>query len=177
MADIQKYSEQTFESIKHYTEDGEEFWFARELQKVLEYTEWRNFSTVIDKAKMACANSGLDPEGDFVDVNKIVEAGATHKTVDDMMLSRYACYMIVQNGDPRKEVVAVGQTYFAVKTRQQELVEGYDQLSENQKRIAIRHEMIEHNKRRPHRWLAWKAHLTTQYSRIAGTKVCTVVLG
>lgn len=146
MADIQKYSEQTFESIKHYTEDGEEFWFARELQKVLEYTEWRNFSTVIDKAKMACANSGLDPEGDFVDVNKIVEAGATHKTVDDMMLSRYACYMIVQNGDPRKEVVAVGQTYFAVKTRQQELVEGYDQLSENQKRIAIRHEMIEHNK-------------------------------
>ena len=137
MADIQKYSEQTFESIKHYTEDGEEFWFARELQKVLEYTEWRNFSTVIDKAKMACANSGLDPEGDFVDVNKIV---------DDMMLSRYACYMIVQNGDPRKEVVAVGQTYFAVKTRQQELVEGYDQLSENQKRIAIRHEMIEHNK-------------------------------
>lgn len=117
MADIQKYSEQTFESIKHYTEDGEEFWFARELQKVLEYTEWRNFSTVIDKAKMACANSGLDPEGDFVDVNKIVEAGATHKTVDDMMLSRYACYMIVQNGDPRKEVVAVGQTYFAVKTR------------------------------------------------------------
>ena len=137
MADIQKYSEQTFESIKHYTEDGEEFWFARELQKVLEYTEWRNFSTVIDKAKMACANSGLDPEGDFVDVNK---------TVDDMMLSRYACYMIVQNGDPRKEVVAVGQTYFAVKTRQQELVEGYDQLSEDQKRIAIRHEMIEHNK-------------------------------
>ena len=96
MADIQKYSEQTFESIKHYTEDGEEFWFARELQKVLEYTEWRNFSTVIDKAKMACANSGLDPEGDFVDVNKIVEAGATHKTVDDMMLSRYACYMIVR---------------------------------------------------------------------------------
>lgn len=146
MADIQKYSEQTFESIKHYTEDGEEFWFARELQKVLEYTEWRNFSTVIDKAKMACANSGLDPEGDFVDVNKIVEAGATHKTVDDMMLSRYACYMIVQNGDPRKEVVAVGQTYFAVKTRQQELVEGYDQLSEDQKRIAIRQEMIEHNK-------------------------------
>lgn len=146
MADIQKYSEQTFESIKHYTEDGEEFWFARELQKVLEYTEWRNFSTVIDKAKMACANSGLDPEGDFVDVNKIVEAGATHKTVDDMMLSRYACYMIVQNGDPRKEVVAVGQTYFAVKTRQQELVEGYDQLSEDQKRIAIRHETIEHNK-------------------------------
>ena len=130
MADIQKYSEQTFESIKHYTEDGEEFWFARELQKVLEYTEWRNFSTVIDKAKMACANSGLDPEGDFVDVNKIVEAGATHKTVDDMMLSRYACYMIVQNGDPRKEVVAVGQTYFAVKTRQQELIEHNKSLAE-----------------------------------------------
>lgn len=123
MADIQKYSEQTFESIKHYTEDGEEFWFARELQKVLEYTEWRNFSTVIDKAKMACANSGLDPEGDFVDVNKIVEAGATHKTVDDMMLSRYACYMIVQNGDPRKPEIAFAQAYFALQTRKQELLE------------------------------------------------------
>lgn len=146
MADIQKYSEQTFEGIKHYTDEGEEFWYARELQGALEYTAWRNFSLVIDKAKIACLNSGIDPAGDFVDVNKIVEAGATHKSIEDMMLSRYACYLIVQNGDPRKEVIAVGQTYFAVKTRQQELVEGYDELSENQKRLAIRHEMAEHNK-------------------------------
>lgn len=146
MADIQKYSEETFESIKHYTEDGIEFWYARELQHVLEYTEWRNFCTVIDKAKVACVNSGHEPDYDFVDVNKIVEAGATRKPIDDIMLSRYACYLIVQNGDPRKEVVAVGQTYFAVKTRQQELIEDYEQLTEDQKRLAIRNEMISHNK-------------------------------
>lgn len=146
MGKLQTYSEETFDSIKHYTEDGEEFWYARELQAVLEYTEWRNFSAVIEKAKTACANSGIDPDGDFVDVNKIVAAGATHKAIDDIMLSRYACYLIVQNGDPRKEVIAVGQTYFAIKTRQQELVDSYEQLSEDQKRLAIRNEMIAHNK-------------------------------
>ncbi len=140
-----EYSEQTFESIKHYTEDGQEFWYARDLQRVLEYTEWRNFSAVIEKAKIACQNSGVDPNGDFVDVNKIVEAGATHKDIGDIMLSRYACYLIVQNGDPRKEIIALGQTYFAVKTRQQELVEDYEQLSEDQKRLAIRNEMKRHN--------------------------------
>ena len=141
-----EYSEQTFESIKHYTKDGQEFWYARDLQRILEYTEWRNFTGVIEKAKIACQNSGIDPDDDFVDVNKIVEAGATHKDIGDIMLSRYACYLIVQNGDPRKEIIALGQTYFAVKTRQQELVDGYDQLSEDQKRLAIRNEMIEHNK-------------------------------
>lgn len=140
------YSDQTFESIKHYTDDGQEFWYARDLQRVLEYTEWRNFTTVIEKAKVACQNSGIDPDGDFVDVNKIVEAGAAHKDIGDIMLSRYACYLIVQNGDPRKEIIALGQTYFAVKTRQQELIDGYDQLSEDQKRLAIRNEMVEHNK-------------------------------
>lgn len=146
MSNIQKYSDNTFESIKHYTEDGVEFWYARELQHVLEYTEWRNFCTVIDKAKAACINSGREPDYDFVDVNKIVEAGATHKPIDDIMLSRYACYLIVQNGDPRKEVIAVGQTYFAVKTRQQELIDDYEQLTEDQKRLAIRNEMVSHNK-------------------------------
>lgn len=144
--EIAAYSEQTFEDIKHYTEDGEEFWYARDLQRVLGYTEWRNFTGVIEKAKVACKNSGIDPAGDFVDVNKIVEAGAAHKDIGDIMLSRYACYLIVQNGDPRKEIIALGQTYFAVKTRQQELLEGYDQLSEDQKRLAIRNEMIQHNK-------------------------------
>lgn len=144
--EIAAYSEQTFEDIKHYTEDGEEFWYARDLQRVLGYTEWRNFTSVIEKAKVACQNSGIDPVGDFVDVNKIVEAGAAHKDIGDIMLSRYACYLIVQNGDPRKEIIALGQTYFAVKTRQQELLEGYDQLSEDQKRLAIRNEMIQHNK-------------------------------
>ena len=140
------YSEQTFENIKHYTEDGQEFWLARDLQKVLEYTEWRNFLKVINKAKIACQNSGFDPDSDFVDVNKIVEAGATHKDIGDIMLSRYACYLIVQNADPNKEIIALGQTYFAVKTRQQELIEDYDELSEDQKRLAIRNEMIAHNK-------------------------------
>lgn len=142
-----EYSEQTFESIKHYTEEGQEFWYARDLQRVLEYTEWRNFTTVIEKAKTACLNSGQIVEECFVDVNKTspMPHGGV-KQLDDIMLSRYACYLIVQNGDPRKEIIALGQSYFAVKTRQQELVDGYDQLSEDQKRLAIRNEMIEHNK-------------------------------
>ena len=140
------YSEQTFESIKHYTDDGQEFWYARDLQRVLEYTEWRNFSTVIEKAKIACQNSGQVVEECFVDVNKTspMPRGGV-KRLDDIMLSRYACYLIVQNGDPRKEIIALGQTYFAVKTRQQELVEDYEQLSEDQKRLAIRNEMKRHN--------------------------------
>lgn len=144
--DEETYSEQIFDKIKNYTEDGQEFWFARDLQNVLGYTEWRNFFNVINKAKTACRNSGLNPDDDFVDVNKIVEAGATHKKIKDIMLSRYACYLIVQNADPNKEIIALGQTYFAVKTRQQELMDNYDELSEDQKRLAIRGEMITHNK-------------------------------
>lgn len=144
--ELAEYSEQTLENIKHYTEDGQEFWYARELQAVLEYAEWRNFQNVINRAKVAAQNSGFDPNDDFVDVNKIVHAGATHKDIGDIMLSRYACYLIVQNADPNKEIVALGQTYFAVKTRQQELIEDYDELSEDQKRLAIRNEMIVHNK-------------------------------
>ncbi len=147
MSNIAKYSDQTFESIKHINELGQEFWFARELQSVLEYTEWRNFTNIIDKAKIACMNSGADIDDHFVDVNKMVVIGSgAEREIDDIMLSRYACYLIVMNGDPRKEVIAVGQTYFAVKTRQQELIENYEQLSEDQKRLAIRNEMIAHNK-------------------------------
>jgi DNA-damage-inducible protein D len=144
--ELVEYGAQTFDCIKHYTDDGQEFWFARDLQRVLGYSEWRNFLNVINKAKTACANSGFNPDYDFVDVNKIVEAGATHKDIGDIMLSRYACYLIVQNADPGKEIIALGQTYFAVKTRQQELIEDYESLSEDQKRLAIRNEMIEHNK-------------------------------
>ena len=141
------YSEQTFESIKHYTEDGIEFWYARELQSVLEYSQWRRFSDAIDRAKLSCANSGHDPAEHFADVGKTSPMpNGGYKEIGDVMLSRYACYLIVMNGDPRKEVIAAGQTYFAIKTRQQELIDNYDDLSEDQKRLAIRAQMKQHNK-------------------------------
>ena len=147
MSELIKYSEQTFESIKHINEYGEEYWLARELQPVLEYSQWRRFSDAIERAKLACKNSGFAIEDHFADVGKMVDIGSgAEREIDDVMLSRYACYLIVMNGDPRKEVIAVGQTYFAVKTRQQELIDNYEQLSEDQKRLAIRNEMIAHNK-------------------------------
>ena len=147
MADIQQYSEQTFESIKHIDEYGQEFWYARELARVLEYKDFRNFEQSIFKAMDACKNSGYDIADHFGDATEMVEIGlGAQRGFPSYTLSRYACYLTVMNGDPRKEVIAVGQTYFAVKTRQQELVENYDQLSEDQKRLAIRHEMTEHNK-------------------------------
>lgn len=147
MDNVMHYTDQTFEDIKHLTDEGQEFWYARELQLVLEYTEWRNFESVIEKAKIACEISGNNIMDHFVSVNKMVGIGSgAERGIEDMMLSRYACYLIVMNGDPRKQVIAVGQTYFAVKTRQQELIDNYEQLPEEQKRLAIRHEMIAHNK-------------------------------
>lgn len=147
MSELVTYSEQTFESIKHVNEYGEEYWLARELQPILEYVQWRNFAEAVERAKLSCKNSGFAIEDHFADVSKTIDMPkGAHKEIPDYMLSRYACYLIVMNGDPRKEVIAVGQTYFAVKTRQQELIENYEQLSEDQKRLAIRNEMIEHNK-------------------------------
>ena len=147
MADVQKYSEETFESIKHYTEGGVEVWYARELSHVLEYKDFRNFEQIVFKAMDACKNSGYDIADHFGDVTEMVNIGSgARRGFPSYMLSRYACYLIVMNGDPRKEVIAVGQTYFAVKTRQQELVEDYEQLTEDQKRLAIRSEMVSHNK-------------------------------
>lgn len=141
------YTESLFESIKHVNEYGEEFWYARELQFVLEYTEWRNFTKVIEKAITACDSSGNNSSDHFVEVNKTIEMPkSATKSILDYELSRYACYLIVQNGDPRKEVIALGQTYFAVKTRQQELIEHFSDLTEDRKRLAIRNEMIIHNK-------------------------------
>lgn len=141
------YTESLFESIKHINEYGQEFWYARDLQIALEYKEWRNFSKVIDKAILACTNSQNDILEHFVEVNKtIAMPNSATKDILDYELSRYACYLIVQNGDPRKKVIALGQTYFAVKTRQQELIENYDDLNEDQKRLAIRNEMVSHNK-------------------------------
>ena len=147
MSELVKYSDQTFESIKHVNEYGEEYWLARELQLVLEYAQWRRFSDAIERAKLACKNSGFTVEDHFADVGKMVDIGSgAERQIDDVMLSRYACYLIVMNGDPRKEVIAIGQSYFAVKTRQQELIDNYEQMSEDQKRLAIRNEMIAHNK-------------------------------
>ena len=147
MADIEKYSEATFENIRHTNEYGQEFWYARELQQALEYSQWRRFEETIERAKTACLQSENSIEDHFANVGKIVSIGSgAQREIDDIMLSRYACYLIVMNGDPRKQIIAVGQTYFAVKTRQQELVDNYDQLTEDQKRLAIRDEIKRHNK-------------------------------
>lgn len=128
MKNLMLYGEETFEEIKHYTEDGIEFWYARELQGVLEYSDWRNFQNAIFKAMEACKNSGNEIKAHFGDVTTITKIGAGKaRKIGDYALSRYACYLIVMNGDTQKEVIAVGQTYFAVKTRQQELIEDYDQ--------------------------------------------------
>lgn len=144
--DESSYNEAIFESIKHVNEYGQEFWYARELQKALEYTEWRNFTKALNKAMDACEASEIEVSDHFVEVNKtFVMPKGGERIIDDYELSRYACYLIVMNGDPRKEVIALGQTYFAVKTRQQELIEQYDELSEDEKRIAIRSEMKRHN--------------------------------
>ena len=144
--ELMKYSDQTFEDIKHINEDGQEFWYARELQHVLEYAQWRYMKETVERAKLACENSGLNPDDHFAEVRKMVPIGSgAERAVEDYMLSRFACYLVVMNGDPRKEVIAVGQAYFAVKTRQQELIEKYEELSEDQKRLAIRNEMKRHN--------------------------------
>lgn len=139
MAKLEAAEYKTFEQIKQTDENGLEFWFARDLQGVLLYKEWRNFSKVIDKAMLACKNSGISIADHFVDLNKMVQIGSgAAKSVIDYKLSRYACYLIVQNGDPRKEIIALGQTYFAIQTRRQELADTFNQLNENNKRLVVR---------------------------------------
>ncbi len=141
------YTESLFESIKHMNEYGEEFWYARELQIALEYSKWDNFKRVLNKAIIACENSEFSVSDHFADVGKMVNTGSgAEREIEDYELSRYACYLIVQNGDSRKKVIALGQTYFAVKTRQQELIENFNDLTEDKKRLAIRNEMKVHNK-------------------------------
>ena len=141
------YTESLFESIKHINEYGEEFWYARELSKVLEYKDFRNFELTIFKAMEACQNSGYDISDHFGETTEMVTIGSgAQRGFKSYQLSRYACYLIVMNGDSSKKIIALGQTYFAVKTRQQELIENYDNLSEDKKRIAIRNEMKFHNK-------------------------------
>ena len=139
-----------FERIKRLDENQNEYWTARDLSKVLEYSEYRHFKAVVDRAKDACKNSGYTVSDHFEDILEMIELGkGAKREVEDVKLSRYACYLIVQNADPSKEIVALGQTYFAVQTRLHEIqqMQAYQQLTtEDEKRIFLRREMAEHNK-------------------------------
>lgn len=148
MTKIESYKITVFENLKRINEFGSEYWLARELAEVLEYSKWSNFQNVIEKAKEACKKSNMSVPDHFADIGKMIDLpkGATRE-IEDIVLSRYACYLIVQNADSSKEIVALGQTYFALKTRERELDEEFKQLSENKKRVAIRHELKEHNKK------------------------------
>lgn len=138
-----------FEQIKEVDENGNEYWGARQLSKILEYTDFRNFQTVINKAKEACKNSGELIENHLVDFNEMVSIGSGAKReMESVKLSRFACYLVVQNADPSKEVVAQGQTYFAIQTRMQEIqqMDGYNRLpTEDEKRLFLRNELKKHN--------------------------------
>jgi len=148
--DVEKRNYQTFEDIKKTSDDGSEFWLARQLGKILDYAEYRNFLPVIEKAKKACALSGQAIENHFVEMHEMVPIGSgAERKMDSYALSRYACYLIVQNGDPSKQVIANGQTYFAIQTRRQELAddEAFQKLREDEKRLFLRNEIREHNKK------------------------------
>ena len=142
MNEIKEYTNKIFEEIKHIDENNNEYWLARELQVVFEYTQWRRFENTISKAKTACSNSNVSVENHFANVGKMINLGkGGTRSVDDYKLSRYACYLIAQNGDPRKEVIALAQTYFAIQTRKQELSEKeYNELTEDEKRLYRRNQ-------------------------------------
>ena len=141
MSELKTIEYKRFEDIKHIREDGSEYWSARELAIALDYTKWENFSKVIGRAMIACENSGLSVS----DLRKIVEAGGASKPKKDYELSRYACYLIVQNGDPRKEVIALGQTYFAIQTYRQEVADHFNQLDEDKRRLVVRGDIKQWN--------------------------------
>ncbi len=135
--------ENQFETIKRLDDEGREYWSSRNLAKVLEYADYRNFITVLNKAQSACENSGEVIHNHFVEATDMVKIGSgAEKPIDTMYLSRYACYLIVQNSDPTKVVVAKGQTYFAIQTRRQETA---DNLVEDNNRVKLREEMKKHN--------------------------------
>lgn len=135
-----------FEAIRRVTEEGQEFWSARDLGKLLGYTEYRKFKNAIQKAETACENSGQAPADHFAHVGEMVPIGSGAKRkVDDVYLSRYACYLIVENSDPSKPLVAMGQAYFAVQTRRQELADEQEALSEDQLRLLRRSQMTIYN--------------------------------
>src|SRR5574344_781317 len=135
-----KYNNQTFEDIKHIDENGTEYWYARELMSILQYSNWQNFEKIVDKAKTSCENSGINVSEHFIDISKLSKrANNAVVEIKDYQLTRYACYLIAQNGDSRKEVIALAQTYFAVQTRKQEINEKeYSMLTEDEKRFYQR---------------------------------------
>lgn len=140
MNELKEYTEKMFEDIKHIDEYGNEYWHARELAKVLEYKDWRNFLKVLNKAKKTCINSGFNEKEQLVEINKLSKRSNNAITnIQDYKLSRYACYLIAQNGDSRKKTIALAQTYFAIQTRKQELSEKeYSMLTEDEKRFYQR---------------------------------------
>ena len=147
MNKISNYNENVFENIKHVDENGNEYWHARELQTMLGYKEWRLFSAVIEKAQIACSQSNNQINSNFGVYPKIVKTGVSTKNIIDYKLSRYACYLIVQNANPKFEAVALGQTYFAIQTRKQELTEKeYSMLTEDEKRLYRRKQTKDGNK-------------------------------
>lgn len=134
-----------FEQIRKIYENGEEYWSARELQTVLGYSQWRRFEESIIRAKTACEASGFKSIDHFADAGKMVKAGVATKKIMNYHLSRYACYLVAQNGDPRKEEIALAQTYFAVQTIRQERQDNFEQLDEDQQRLAVRGQLKTHN--------------------------------
>lgn len=146
---LQTSAHRTFEDLRHTDSDGNECWSARQLARVLDYSEYRHFQPVIERAQEACSNSGQRVADHFEDYLEMVEIGSgARRKVPDVRLSRYACYLIVQNGDPSKPVIAAGQTYFALQTRRQELQDQsqFASLSENERRLMLRNELARHNK-------------------------------
>ena len=139
---IKEYTEKLFEDIKHIDENGNEYWLARELMPLLEYNKWERFSNAIEYAKTSCIKSGYNVGDHFPEVGKMVQIGSkTNRKLKDYKLSRYACYLIVQNGDSRKQAIALAQTYFAIQTRKQELSEKeYSELTEDEKRLYRRNQ-------------------------------------
>ncbi|HGD3319975.1 TPA: DNA damage-inducible protein D [Proteus mirabilis] len=144
-----EHQHQPFEEIKRIDDFGIEYWSARELSKLLEYSEYRHFTPVLERAKEACLHSGHSIDDHFEDVLDMVNIGSgAQRKLKDVILSRYACYLVVQNGDPSKPVIAAGQTYFAIQTRRQELADDeiFKKLREDEKRLFLRNELKEHNK-------------------------------